>query len=103
MHCSATDAAGNRGDRLVRVTVLGAAAQLAELQRSVHAARSGASLELKVALARTLLAFGQRQLACLTLTAFAAEVRVRSGRTIPPSTAEALVASAHRIEHVLTC
>jgi streptogramin lyase len=103
VHCSSTDAAGNRGTGSFRVTVLGAAAQLAELQTSARAVRHAASLELKVALARTFLAIGQRRLACLTLTAFAAEVRVQSGRTIPPGTAATLIASARRIEDVLGC
>ena len=103
MHCSATDPAGNRGSGSFRVTVLGAAAQLAELQTSVHAARAGASLELKVALARTFVALGQRRLACLTLTAFVIEVRAQSGRMIPPGTATALITSARRIENVLGC
>jgi virginiamycin B lyase len=103
VHCSATDAAGNSGSGSFRVTVLGAAPQLAELQTSVHAVKPRASLELKVALTRTFLALGQRRLACGTLAAFAVDVRMQSGRTIPPGTAAALIASARRIENVLRC
>ena len=65
--------------------------------------RHAAGLELKIELARTFLAIGQRRLACLTLTAFAAEVRTESGRTIPPGTAATLIASAWRIEDVIGC
>jgi hypothetical protein len=103
VHCSATDAAGNREAGSFSVTVLGAAAQLDELQTSVHGVGRGASLQLKVLLARTFLELGQRRLACVTLTAFADEVHAQSGRTIAPVTAATLVASARRIENVLRC
>jgi streptogramin lyase len=103
VRCRATDAAGNSASGSFRVTVLGAASQLSELQTAVRRVGPGASLDVKVVLARTLLAVGQRRLACLTLTAFAVEVRSQSGRTIQPSTAAALIASARRIENVLGC
>jgi virginiamycin B lyase len=104
VRCHATDAAGNRGFGSFRVTVLGAASQLAELQAAVHVVgRAGAGLQVKVALARTFLALGRERLACLTLTSFVADVRWQSGRTIPPGTAAALVASARRIENVIGC
>ena len=56
-----------------------------------------------MAVAQWFLAHGQKQPACLTLTAFQLEVRAQSGKKIPAAQATALVADANRIKAVVGC
>ena len=44
---------------------------------------------------------GQKQAACLTLTAFQLEVRAQSGKKIPAAQAAVLIADANRIKSIL--
>ena len=101
--CTATDASGNAATATFTVHVEGAAEQLVDLAGSVTGVGPGKSLVATVDIARVLLALGQPQAACLTLTAFTLEVRVQSGRKIPAAQATALIADATRIRQVLGC
>ena len=101
--CTATDASGNAATGTFTVHVEDAAEQLADLAAAVRGVGPGKSLVVTVDFARLLLALGQPQAACLTLTAFNLEVRAQSGKKIPAPQAGALIADAKRIKHVLGC
>ena len=101
--CTATDAAGNVATATFTVHVEGAAEQLADLADTVTGLGPGKSLVATVDIARLLLAFGQPQAACVTLTAFTLEVRAQSGKKIPATQATPLIGDATRIQHVLGC
>ena len=101
--CTATDAAGNAATAAFTVHVEGAAEQLADLAGSVTGVGPGKSLVATIDIARVLLAVGQPQAACVTLTAFTLEVRAQSGKKIPAAQATALIGDATRIRHMLGC
>ena len=101
--CTATDASGNAATDTFTVHVKDAAEQLADLAAAVKGVGPGKSLVATVDFARLLLALGQPQAACLTLTAFNLEVRAQSGKKIPAPQASALIADAKRIKNVLGC
>jgi hypothetical protein len=101
--CTATDASGNAVSDTFTVHVEGAAEQLADLASAVTGVGPGKSLVATVDFARLVLALGQPQAACLTLTAFNLEVRAQSGKKIPAPQASALIADAKRIQQVLGC
>ena len=101
--CTATDAAGNAATATFSVHVEGAAEQLADLAGSVTGVGPGKSLLATVDIARVLLALGQTQAACVTLTAFTFEVQAQSGKKIPSGQAAALIGDATRIRQVLGC
>jgi hypothetical protein len=101
--CVATDGSGNSAHGSFTIRVKGAAEQLADLAATVKGAGPGKSFEATVAVAQWFLAHGERQLACLTLTAFQLEVRAQSGKKIAAAQATALVADATRIQAVIGC
>ena len=101
--CTATDAAGNAATATFSVHVEGAAEQLADLAGSVTGVGPGKSLVATVDIARVLLALGQPQAACVTLTAFTFEVQAQSGKKIPSGQAAALIGDATRVRQVLGC
>jgi hypothetical protein len=85
------------------VVVLGAAAQEANLQTSVTGVGPGTSLSDKLRQAQTDLATNSAQDGCAVLKAFISEVTAQSGRPSLRGMANQLVASATRIENVLSC
>ena len=80
----------------------GAGEQLADLADAVNGVGPGKSLSATVAVAQWLLAHGQTNATCLTLTAFNLEVRA-AGKKIPTAQATTLIAEANRIKTVLGC
>lgn len=85
------------------VSVLGAAAQLANLQASVVGVGSGTSLYDKLRQAQTYLAARDVEDTCSTVNAFVNEVTAQSGKPSMKGMASELVASANRIKNVLAC
>jgi hypothetical protein len=104
--CTATDTDGDANSPVTKtftVHVRGAAEQLADLAKAVKGVGPGTSLADKVAAAQAYLAAGDKTDACGTLNAFINEVRAQSGKSIPPSTASSLIASARQVEAVIGC
>jgi serine protease len=103
--CTATDPDDSNSPQSSQftVTVRGAADQLADLAKAVQGVGSGTSLADKVAQAQSDLGSGDVTDACGTLGAFGNEVQAESGVTIPPATAQQLIADAQRIQAVLAC
>jgi hypothetical protein len=101
--CTATDAKDLNSPLHVTftVTVLGAAAQLADLHQAVHGLGLGNILADFVATAQRELSAGHPRLACVTLTQFILEVQLQTPRFIPRSTAAQLISDAKRIQAVL--
>jgi hypothetical protein len=85
------------------VSVLGAAAQLANLQHRVLGVGPGASLYDKLGQAQTDLAANDKADICGVLGAFNNDVIAQSGKSVKKSTATSLIASATRIKAVLGC
>ena len=85
------------------VTVQGAAAQLADLAQAVQGVGPGTILARTVAGAQSEVASGHVAAACVILDGFVLEVRGLSGWSIPPATAQQLIADAQRIQAVLAC
>jgi hypothetical protein len=82
----------------------GAGAQLAALQRAVAGVGPDKLLSSTVAVARFLFAVHDVHATCFVLKIFVFEVDVLTFvHSVPPATANQLVASANRIENVLTC
>jgi hypothetical protein len=105
VHCSASDpdAAPPTVTTSFTITVLGAAAQLADLHQAVQHVGIGSTLAVIVAVAQHQLAAGHPRLACLTLTVFEIEVRMQTPWQIRPQTAAQLITDAKRIRAVLGC
>jgi hypothetical protein len=85
------------------VDVLGAAAQLANLKPSVTGVGPGTSLADKISKAQADVAANDTADACAVLNAFINEVKAQTGKSISPSTAASLIASATNIRAVLGC
>ncbi len=90
-------------DGTVSVITPDAATQLADLYQAVQGVGPGNGLSDKVAQAQAYLASGDIPDACATLGAFIHEVSAQSGKSIPPATADALIADARQIQAVLAC
>ena len=101
--CQATDAAGNTALGTFRITVRGAAQQLADLLARVQNLGPGRSLAAKLQNARALLQAGDRRAACNILGAFVSEVRAQSGKSLSPAQSQELATAALRIEVVIGC
>jgi len=84
---------------------LGASEQLGDLLTSVTGVGAGAdsSLAAKVKSFTAKVDAGNSTAACNALAAFAAEVRAQSGKSIPRSDADALLAAAAQVRAVLGC
>ena len=85
------------------VTVKGAAEHLTDLLSAVHGAGPGTSLSAKVGAAQSYLSQGNVAATCAVLSAFSAEARAQSARSIPSGTASTFIADAQRIGAVLGC
>jgi hypothetical protein len=108
VHCVASDFSANSSDAAqFTVRVKGAVEQLRDLNDEVGALPGPAgvriSLSVKLELARLALARANRTVACVALAAFILEVRARSGGSIAPATATALIADGSRIRTVIGC
>ena len=91
-------------DGFALVSVPGAAAQLASLQQAVAGVGPGKVLSTTVAVARMLLAANNVQATCFVLKVFVFEVAVFAFfKSVTQTTANLLVASANRIENLLSC
>ena len=103
--CTATDPDDSNSpvSTSFTVTVQGAAAQLADLAQAVQGVGPGTILARTVGLAQSEVASGHAAAACLILDGFVLEVRGLSGWSIPPATAQQLIADAQRIQAVLAC
>ena len=101
--CAATDAAGNTGTASFKVTVEGAAEQLADLRHAVQDVGPGRSLVDKVEAAQGAYAAGDEARSCEILHAFINEVKAQAGKKISASTATPLIADATRISAVIGC
>jgi hypothetical protein len=93
VNCTATDRAGNGSSGTFTVHVKGAVEQLNDLWLAVIESLAN----FDPASPR------QRKLACASMSLFISLVRVHSGRTIPQSRANELIADANRIRAVLGC
>jgi hypothetical protein len=80
---------------------LGASEQLGDLLTSVTGVGAGSSLAAKVKSFTAKVDAGNSTAACNALAAFAAEVRAQSGKSIPRSDADALLAAAAQVSAVL--
>ena len=108
VNCSARDAAGTSATGNFSVTILGAAAQLSNLEALLRGFGLPAgmlrSLDAKLSEALAQLGRGKRgEAACHALNAFLKEVGARSGKQLPASQAGRLTADAVRIRSVLAC
>lgn len=101
--CKASDAAGNDARTSFDVHVKGAEEQLGDLLGAVGGVGSGSSLADKVRDALAALTGDNVERACEKLAAFAHETNAQSGKKIAATRAEELVASAQRIQAVLSC
>ena len=101
--CAATDAAGNTGTASFKVTVEGAAEQLAGLRHAVQDVGPGTSLVDKVEAAQGAYRAGDEARSCEILLAFINEVKAQAGKKIPAGMAISLIADATRISAVIGC
>ena len=101
--CTATDTtdANSPLSTTFTVTVMGAGGQLTSLGQAVQGV--GVGLSATVALVQQELANSHPKLACATLVAFIAEVKLETPRPIPAGIATQLVADAKQIQSVLAC
>ena len=100
---SATGDTNSPVSKSFTINVLGAAAQLANLQSVVTGVGPGKSLAQKVSAAQADVAANNTAGACGVLAAFINEVKAQTGKSISPSTAASLIASATNIRAVLGC
>ena len=101
--CDASDAAGNDARASFDVRVSGADEQLGDLLGAVAGVDPGSSLADKVYGALVALMGNDVAEACKKLGAFSHETEAQSGKKIAATRAEELVASARRIQAVLSC
>ena len=103
--CTATDTddTGSPVSATFKVTVKGAAAQLADLYQAALNTRGGKGLARTVALAERQVAGHHPLLACQTLNLFILEVQLETRWRIPAATAAQLIAAARQVEAVLGC
>lgn len=105
VRCTATDPDDSPStvSTSFKITVEGAAAQLASLGQAVQGVGPGSSLTDKITAAQSYQASGNTADACSTLTGFIQEVQAQSGKSIPAGQAAQLTADATRIRAVLAC
>ena len=106
VNCVATDASGNSAVGSFTVHVNSASEQLSNLRTTVLTETTGGlrgSLDSKLRDAQAGLAAGNTAKACGSLTEFVGLVQAQSGKAIPVTTAQQLVADATRIKAVIGC
>lgn len=102
--CTVFDNQGDQATGTFTVTVQGAADQLTSLQQDVTGVGPGKLLSTAVSVAQFLLAVNQIPATCFVLDVFVFEVDVLEYfESVSPATGGQLVASANRIENVLSC